>query len=175
MTTYTDYRNALAGLRDHPSEVNAALQAVKQTHDQAAGLADRAVTTAATASADALKTVEAQLATAGTILEPLGKQSLIPSRMRASSSAAPATSKDMSDTQSALIRAVNQLRVVTDAEIVRQAAERERLAREAAARAEAERLAAARAAAAAARRKRVIQISAAVGIVVVMLIVILIL
>lgn len=174
-STYDDYRRALTQFKDLPTRLAADLDQAKKTHGQATALADKAVTAAEAAVADTTKAVEAQLAAARFVLEPLGKANLIPPRTRASGGKNnAATRADVAEAQQALAAAVNQLRYAVQAQIAMIEAENQRLAREAAERERLAREAAERAAAAAARQKKLIQVGAAAAMVLVVLIVILI-
>jgi hypothetical protein len=171
-TTYDDYRRALAQLSDLPSRIAADLNETQQTHVRAGALADGAVSAADARASAAMTAIQAQLAAARQALEPLGKQNLIPPRIRPSGGANTATRDDVLKAQQSLAAAVNQLRLAIQSEIERTRAESERLAREEAERNRLAREAAERASAAAARRRRQIQVGVAAALVLAVLIVI---
>jgi hypothetical protein len=183
-TSFDDYRRALAALRDLPVRAAADFEHARQTHAQASSFADRAASAAGASASGAVRAVEAQLSAARAALEPLGRANLIPPRIRPSQSFASATREDVAKAQQELAAAVNYLREAVRAEIrriegdnerlAREAVERERLAREAA---ERERLARDAAERAAIRRKKLIWsgITAVLGLIAVILILIVVL
>lgn len=172
MTTYDDYKRALAVLHNLPGRTTADLDHARQTHAQANVLADKAVSAADASALSAMTAVEAQLTAARAVLAPLGRSNLIPPRIRPSGGVSRATRDDVAEAQQALAAGVNHLREAVQAEMTRieaetrrssrEAADRERMAREHAAREAAER--------AAARHKKHIQLGVA-GVLVLLLLI----
>lgn len=171
---YDDYRRDLLRLRDLPGQLTADVDQAKQSEAAAIDLAARAVSASDTTAANALTFVESQLAAARTALEPLGKADLIPRQIRASGGISSATRHEVTQAQHALAAAVNQVRVLVQAEIRRVESENDRLARAAAYRERLARDAAERAAAESLRRTRIIQAAAAGAALLTVLIVILV-
>lgn len=163
---YDDYRHALARLRDLPGRTTVDLDHIRQAHVQASALADQAVSAADASASGAITAVEAQLAAARAVLDPLGRSNLIPPRIRPSGGASNATRDDIARAQQAVAAAINHLRRAVQAEIRRIESENERLAREAADRERRTREAAERAA----RRRKLIQLGTA-GVLVLLLLI----
>lgn len=171
--TYGDYIRALQRLRDLPEQTESGFQQAGHAYAHAVDLAARATTAANAAGEETTDAIEAQLKAARAALESIGRASLIPPRIRPSDIPKAATSADVAEAQKALSRAVTVVRDSVQAELRRIEIENERLAREAADRLKLEKEAAARAAAQRARRRRLMQISVATAVTTVILLVIL--
>ncbi len=171
--SYQQYRGLLLTARDLPAQTARELTDAERTYARATQLAAQAVDSADAAADEADRQIQAELTVARTALEPLGQSTLIPPRIRPSDERMSATRADIAGARNELAAAVESLRRAVAAQI-RHQAEQDRLAREAAERERAARDAALARAAALARRRRLI-ICVAIVLVVILTVAILLL